>query len=149
MIERLQEHHIPFMCHVLRECKAESPTYNDWPEDAEYVMNNLKLLLASSTFVGFTDEKLRGVILGSTSAQWFSPRVEAYEHLLFVYEEHRGGPFAVRLIKEFESWARARTAYAVNVGSTLGINDKRVESLYMRLGYTRNGYGLTKRLSNV
>jgi GNAT superfamily N-acetyltransferase len=120
----------------------------DHPHDEEYVKRNLRAFIDTSTIIPLVYEG-KGLMLGHVTAQWYSPRVDAHESLLFVYPEHRNGFTAVRLIKAFEQVAREHNAFSVNVGASLGITDKMLEALYEKLGYVRRGHGLTKRLDYV
>ena len=146
MIRNLFQEDIPDVLHLMQQLRIESPTFGDYPEDAPWVQTNLRMMISSPVHIMLFDEKSKGVMFGFTGSPWWSPYYEANEMLLAIPEVNRGGSVAVRLIKEFERIAECRACRAVNVGSSLGINDDRAVRLYEALGYTRRGHGLTKRI---
>lgn len=149
MIRKLCEDDIPFVLHLMRELRIESPVFRHYPADEAWVTQNLLAMMQAPTTIMLIDDKQRGVMFGYTGSPWWSPYYEANEMLLAVSTEYRGSPVAVRLIKEFERIATERNCRSVNVGSSLGINDERVVGLYSRLGYVSRGHGLTKRIDDV
>lgn len=135
--------------HVIKmmvQMKDESPVYRDYPTSIEHTTDMLKMLIAADAFIGVIDSEHRGCMFGNVTWQWYSPLYEANEMALFVYPGHRGKSVSVRLIDAFEKEAAKRNASAVNVGSSTGIHDDRVEQLYLALGYKRHGLGLRKVL---
>lgn len=149
MIRSMSEQDIPQVLELLRMLRAESPTFNHYPEDERFATANLKFMVQAPTQIMLVDVRedvLTGVMFGYCGCPWFSPAYEANEMLLAVYEEFRGSSVAMRLIKEFERRAIEKSATAINVGASLGIADELAERLYIALGYVRNGHGLTKRI---
>lgn len=148
MIRRMVESDLDFVCDILRWLEQESPYMKDHPHDEEHVKRHLRMFINTESIIPLVYEG-KGFMLGHVTAQWYSPRLDAHESLLFVYPEYRNGFTAVRLIKAFEQEARDRGAFSVSVGASLGITDKMLETLYEKLGYVRRGHGLTKRLDYV
>ncbi|QPC44939.1 GNAT family N-acetyltransferase [Kaustia mangrovi] len=128
---------------ILRD---ESPEYGDIASDFEYVTEQLFNLIKSPAFVGLIDEQERGFMFGLITPQWYSTVLNAYEQLLYVRPEYRGGPLAVRLIKSFERMVGNFGAHTLYVGTSTGIKEEKTISLYERLGYERHGGGLRKRM---
>ncbi|WKV17005.1 acetyltransferase [Nostoc phage NMeng1] len=139
---------LDFVLDILKFVASESPYMQDQPRDEEYVTRHLRQFITTESIIPLVYVD-KGFMLGHVSAQWYSPRIEAHESLLFVYPEYRNGFTAIRLIKAFEQEARDRNAYSVSVGASLGIADKTLEAMYEKLGYIRRGHGLTKRLVYV
>jgi hypothetical protein len=152
MITKITEDDVSNVCDLLRILRLESPYFNRYPADEPWTVQNLTTLIRNSNMIMIKDSQnssMRGVMFGATYCPWFSPFYEANEMLLAVFPEYRGSPAAVCLIKAFEQESVKRACRAVNVGSSLGIGDKRVEALYKRLGYVKHGLGLTKRIEDV
>lgn len=149
MIRQMAPGDIDVICSALRNLKYESPYFEEYPEDEEHVHKTFPGMINTPGSLALIDEDCKGFMLGFVGCNWYSPIVEATEALLYVFEEYRGGRTAVALIRAFEQEARKYRAHCVNVGSSLGINDSGVENLYLRLGYSRKGHGLSKRLNYV
>ena len=149
MVRSMEQRDIPQVLSLMSMLRVESTVFSHYPEDPAYVTNQLTFMVQSPMHIMLIDvdnhERLKGVMFGFTGSPWWSPYYEANEMLLAVSEEYRGSSVAVRLIKEFECIAVNRRCMSINVGSSLGINDDRVERLYKHLGYESRGHGLTKR----
>lgn len=63
---------------------------------------------------------------------------------VFIHPAHRGSMAAVRLVRDFEAWAREKGAAHVLLAQSTGINVERTRQWYEAMGYTVYGY-LTKR----
>lgn len=142
----MQEGDVEVVCSALRNLKYESPYFEDYPEDAEHVHKTLPGMLQTPGSVCLMDKQYRGFMIGFIGCNWYSPVIEATEALLYVFEEHRGGPTAMALIRAFEQEAKRYGAYCVNAGASLGIAEDKVIELYLRLGYERKGHGVIKRI---
>lgn len=148
MIRSMELRDIPNVMALMSLLRVESPVFKHYPEDPAYVTNQLTFMVQSPIHIMLVDDApagIKGVMFGFCGSPWWSPYYEANEMLLAVFEEYRGSSVAVRLIKEFECIAVNRHCMSINVGSSLGINDDRVERLYKALGYESRGHGLTKR----
>lgn len=132
----------------LRIMREESPTYNYAEDDPSWVVENLKRIVAAGALTGVI-EPGKGFMIGAINHPWYSRRVEAYEQLLYIRPEHRGGMLAVRLIRAWEALARARGAAVCNVGASSGMAEDRTRELYQRLGYSYHGQSLKKDLTHV
>lgn len=131
---------------LLKRLWEESPTYSEVDYDPDYVEINLRNGLEASMF-GVISDNNDGFMLGSVGATWYSNQVNAYEQVLYIAPESRGGFLAARLICWFELFAEARMAKYVYAGASTGIQDDRTEALYIMLGYKRHGKSLRKALN--
>lgn len=147
MIELITEDNLDHVIKMMVQMKDESPVYREYPTSISHTTDMLKMLMAADAFIGVIDSEHRGCMFGTATWQWYSPVFEANEMALFVYPGHRGKSVSVRLIDAFELEAAKRSCTAVNVGSSTGIADARVEGLYIALGYKKHGLGLRKVLN--
>lgn len=138
---------VEVICDALRNLKTESPYFDGYPEDAEYVHQTWPGLLNTPGTIALMEQDCKGFILGFVGGNWYSPVIECNEALLYVFPEHRGGRTAIALIRGLEQEARPYGAVCINAGSSLGINDPGVGRLYERLGYTKRGHGYRKQLN--
>lgn len=149
MIQRLSHEDIPQVCNLLLTLHEESTAFGTHPIDRQYVEAHLEGMILNHNAImlgSYAENTLQGVMFGVVGAQWYSPRLEAYEMLLAVFPEYRGSSVAYRLIKEFERESLVLGAEAITVGSSLNIADATAVKLYNRLGYSHAGTGLTKRI---
>lgn len=132
---------------MLRELQQESPQFNTQSIDYDYVAANLYTMVERPEFIGTIDVSMRGFMFGTTGPSWYCPDLIAYEHLLYILPEHRGGILAARLIRSFESIARTRGCVLVRAGTSTRIRAEQTLALYERLGYTRDTSGVFKRIN--
>jgi GNAT superfamily N-acetyltransferase len=86
-------------------------------------------------------------MFGIANQTWFDPELNAYELLLYILPEYRGGLLAARLIKHFEKDAQRLKCIHVRAGTSTRINTEDVLRLYERLGYTREANTVYKRIN--
>lgn len=137
---------VNWMLDVLEHLWEESPIYKHYTKDRNYVWGALHAMLCRQDMIMLVDDAYKAFMIGCVSNQWYAPDIEAFEMLLAVDKQFRGGMTAVRLIKEFERECRERNATAIYVGSSLGIADETAKALYRKLGFSDYGAGLHKRL---
>ena len=146
MLRQIKIEDIGLIIEMLHALHAESPHYIKVQVDEQYVRNNLSVMIEQPSFIGIMDADLRGFMFGAAARQWYDIELNAHELLLYILPEHRGGLLAARLIKEFEQRARALACVHVRAGTSTRINTEDVLRLYERLGYTREGQTVTKRI---
>lgn len=96
-------------------------------------------------YAGLMDgDKLIAFFLGCVTPQFFGPALVASDMAMYVQPDSRGGLHAVKLIKAFEQWAKARAAKCVNLGQSTGINIERTRKFYERMGYKTVGFNARK-----
>tara|TARA_B100001013_G_C24510068_1_gene402645 strand:+ start:231 stop:752 length:522 start_codon:yes stop_codon:yes gene_type:complete len=87
-----------------------------------------------------------GAIVAMLEPCWFSGEKIAYDMFIYVAPEYRGRPTAMRLIKEYERWARANGALEICLGVLTGIHPAQTGSVYERLGYQKVGSNFVKEI---
>lgn len=92
------------------------------------------------------DGEIVGFMVGYLSEALLNHEVNAYEQGLYVAPEHRGATIAVRLVREFEAWARARGAKNVWLSQSVGHKQEQTLHFFERLGYERQGFVTCKTL---
>lgn len=134
-LRQISLYDVDMICELLVELRRASPEYAFVREDWTHVPPRLQHMICQPTFIGVIDEDFRGFMFGSIEEHWYSSRIDAFEQLLYVAEEWRGGMLAVRLIKGFEAEARRRGAENIYAGATTGMQEGRTIELYKKLGY--------------
>lgn len=94
----------------------------------------------------FHEDALIAFMTGQLSETFLNDEVNAYEKGLFVVPEHRGGSIAVRLVKNFETWARKNGASNIWLGQSVGQNQDKTLHFFQRLGYECQGFITCKKL---
>jgi ribosomal protein S18 acetylase RimI-like enzyme len=126
---------------------AESPKYNKVIPDVPFVSDNLRAMIEHPNFIGTIATDNAGFMFGASGQQWFDPELNAYEQLLYILPDRRGGSLAARLIRSFEALSRARGCVHVHAGTSTLVNTEQTLKLYEALGYTRDGTGVFKRIN--
>ncbi|WP_052832938.1 GNAT family N-acetyltransferase [Bradyrhizobium sp. LTSP885] len=147
MLRKIKTADVGLIIEMLHALHEESPHYNTVMQDEQYVRNNLASMIEHPAFIGSIDADLRGFMFGQATAKWFDPEVNAYELLLYILPEYRGGLLAARLIKQFEIDAKRLGCVHVRAGTSTQISTEEVLRLYERLGYTREANTATKRIN--
>jgi GNAT superfamily N-acetyltransferase len=136
---------LTFIEDSLVDIHAESAKYSRYEVDHDYTYHKLVMALVNNVIEGYI-EPGKGFVLFTCGAPWWSPTVEMSEQLLYVTPKYRGSAVAVKLIREMEKLAKDRGIKTVHVGTSLGIADYAVVSLYQRLGYSISSTGLIKHV---
>ncbi len=83
------------------------------------------------------DDRLVGVLIGTIGQHFLTTASVAQELMWFVCGQYRGGTAPLRLVKEFEKWAKGLGAAAIIMASFNGTDgDDRLPAIYERLGYS-------------
>ena len=92
------------------------------------------------------NNKIIGFFVGSVSEYFFSDKLIAQDMVLVFHpnERHNISREIIRLIKDFEKWAKEKGATEVAIGITSGIAGEGYPKLLNRLGYDQVGI-LTKK----
>ena len=91
-------------------------------------------------------ERLIAFMCGTISETFLNDEVNAYEKGLFVLPEHRGGSISVRLVRNFEEWAKQAGATNIWLGQSVGQNMESTLRFFERLGYACQGFTTCKKL---
>jgi GNAT superfamily N-acetyltransferase len=87
-----------------------------------------------------------GFMCGYIGETFLNNQVNAYEQGLFVVPEHRGGTISVRLVRNFEQWAKAHGAENLWLSQSVGQKQNSTLSFFERLGYSCQGFITCKSL---
>lgn len=127
----------------------EESAQRDVPFDIEYAAQNtyLKVIQNPENAFGcmvFEEDRPVAMIVGFLSTYEYAPVMYAYNAVWYVTPEKRGTPVAIKLLKKFEKWAKARGARDVLLGIASGVNTSRTGKAIKRLGYETvgNNYAL-------
>ncbi|MGX9389628.1 N-acetyltransferase family protein [Nitrobacteraceae bacterium UC4449_H16] len=126
---------------------VESPNYSLVKPDVPYVRTTLTSMIEQPCFIGTIDVDRRGFMFGIASRTWYDSELNACELLLYILPKYRGGLLAPRLIKNFETVAKGLDCIHVRAGTSTRVNTEQTLRLYERLGYTRDGHTVTKRIN--
>lgn len=88
-------------------------------------------------FVYEKEGQIVGAFLGGVTPFFFSPEFKAYDIALFVLPEHRGGFIALKLLRQFESWAKDKGARKIYL--SVSTNISKADVFYDKMGYQRIG----------
>lgn len=94
----------------------------------------------------WAEDGLIAFMAGQLSETYLNDEINAYEKGLFVVPEHRGGTIAVRLVRNFEAWARKSGAKNIWMGQSVGQNQQSTLHFFERLGYPCQGFITCKKL---
>ena len=98
------------------------------------------------TEIAWDGDVLAGFMVGNISETFLNNERNAYEKGLFVLPSHRGGSIAIRLIRNFEAWAREQGASQIWMGQSVGQNMESTLHFFQRLGYECQGFMTCKKL---
>lgn len=144
-IRQIEYHDIDFIIECLYALRVESPFYRDRSSDEDHTRKWLTAMISSEDFIGIIDPN-KGLMLGCAAETWYSPDRNAYEELLYIKPEMRGGTSAARLIRRFCEMSKNRNCLKCIAAVATHINADRTETLYKRLGFTQHGRFLIRSL---
>lgn len=104
------------------------------PTDDEVEDSLLSLVAHGVVFVADKDGVPVGMLAGAMSRIWFCPRPVAAELAWWVDEEYRGGTAGIRLVQQFQDWARLEGAKFVVMSDQVG-GDPHVGPMLLRMGF--------------
>jgi len=122
---------------------AESPTYRHLaPLDIAKVIEFAYTCRANDNEfvnVAVCDGTVIGFFMGSITSYGFDTATFAYDRMLYVTPDRRGGAAARMLIDAFERWATDKGAIRILLGITTGLHTDATEKFYNKLGYNTVG----------
>lgn len=147
MLRPIRTDDVSLIIEMLLALHVESPRYNLVTPDVPYVTGVLSSMIERPDFIGCMDDLHRGFMFGLASRTWYDSELNANELLLYILPEYRGGLLAPRLIKQFEHDAQILGCIHVRAGTSTRLSTEDTLRLYERLGYTREGLTVTKRIN--
>ena len=107
------------------------PMYRD---DARAAI--LQLASVGRVWVAVVDGRVRGFMAATIIPCWFSPRSRiALEHVWWMQPECRGRPESIRMLLEFERWAKEQGAQVACMSDLVLEAGSPAGSILQRLGY--------------
>lgn len=86
-----------------------------------------------------------GGMIGFVAQQYFTKDMAAKDLAIYIEPEKRGSMAAVRLVRDFEDWARSKGAKEAYLAQSTGIEIEKTRRWYEALGYSVCGF-VTKRV---
>lgn len=111
--------------------------------------NQIKKILDSGrccVLLKVIDQKVVGFFIGWVTPHWFGPDLVGQDLGMYIDPEHRGGTTAMRFMKQFEEYCRAKGCATVVLGSSADIATDTARRLYTGLGYKECGFLAHKEL---
>lgn len=87
-----------------------------------------------------------GGFYGVINKMFFSDELMARDVGWWVKQSRRGSFAAIRLLEDFETWAKSKGAQKVMIGQSSGIDIEKTTKLYQHCGYRIIGYNTVKEL---
>jgi len=133
---------------LAREMLEESVSHNDMQMDERKLVTQLNASINApdSVYVRLAvrGTEVLGGFFGVITTVYFSQELAAKDMAWFVTKTRRGSIAAVRLVQDFEEWAKERGAKKFFLGQSTGVNIETTRLLYERLGYRVVGYNTVK-----
>ena len=107
-----------------------APTVNDFRSSFAVILDQGRIWVAE------IDGVVCGFLAAAIQPVWFSPGTRvALETAWWMDEAHRGRPEGVRLLLEFERWAKAEGTQAICMSDIVLEGESAAERILARLGY--------------
>jgi GNAT superfamily N-acetyltransferase len=118
--------------------------------DGEYDSNEMTKTVreflidpAHAWFCMYEQQRMVGIVAGYLCPIPWSRKITANVQFLYVLPSHRNLASAVKLLKEFETWAWNQGAVKITAGD-IGIDVERTQTFYEHCGYRVQGITLDK-----
>lgn len=92
------------------------------------------------------DGVCHGIMAGWALQNFYNDELCARDMILYVRKEKRGGTTAMRMVKEFERWAKEVGAKEITIGISAAIDNDKATRFYNALGYSHRGVTLSKEV---
>jgi GNAT superfamily N-acetyltransferase len=89
--------------------------------------------------VSEVDGSVTGMIGGEITPLMFSRTRVAHDTIFYIEPASRGRFDAFRLVRAFESWAKAQGAAEITLATSTGLAVERSDAFFQRLGYGKVG----------
>ncbi|MAK37096.1 MAG: GNAT family N-acetyltransferase [Flavobacteriaceae bacterium] len=131
---------IPSMIKLGKQLHEESPRFMgmDYSEDKLFDLGKV-VAEQGGLFIAEHEGKIVGMLVGLVSEHFFGHDLMASDLTFYIDKEHRGGTLGVRLMRQFEAWAKCMGARVISLGISTEIDAKRTGELYLRMGYRVTG----------
>lgn len=127
-----------------KEIHAETRfSHTEYSREAFWKLLNATRTLPDKYFCTYSknsEGEVTAFFLGIITEEYFSGKLMANDLGMFVKKEHRGSSQFVRLLKEFENWAKNNNAYKITLYHSTGIDPEKSLKMFPKLGYEHFGY---------
>ena len=98
---------IPSMIKLGKRLHEESPRFMgmDYSEDKLFDLGKV-VAEQGGLFIAEHEGKIVGMLVGLVSEHFFGHDLMASDLTFYIDKEHRGGTLGVRLMRQFEAWAK-------------------------------------------
>lgn len=137
MVRQATEQDIEAIADMSMEFMSGTKYASVLPVDRDEVKHAiLQLAAMGRVWVAVVDGAVRGFMCASILPTWFSPRSRiALEHVWWMQPEFRGRPEGIRLLLEFERWAKEQGAHVACLSDIVLEAGSPAGSILQRLGY--------------
>ena len=131
---------IPSMIALGKKLHEESPRFMGMDYSEKKLFELGKVVAGQGgLFIAEYDGEIVGMVVGLISEHFFGHDLMASDLTFYIHKDHRGGTLGVRLMKQFEAWAKCMGARVISLGISTEIDAKRTGDLYRRIGYRTRG----------
>ena len=149
MIQKITQEHLEEVYELGKQMHEESVYANKtWNEDKVRKLGSVLAAYPDVFFgrVAIVDNRIVGVLVGHQVEYFFGDDKKAEDLIFYVLPEYRGSSAAIRLLKEFESWAKEKGLKEIFISQSTGVAVEKTQSLFNKLGYTTVGYNTAKEI---
>jgi predicted N-acetyltransferase YhbS len=139
---------VPAVTALARALQEESPRFRTLPFDPEMVQNLLGAMMKSRdylTLIAEDEKEIVGVMVAAAVPYFFTSRRMTSDIMFYVKPSQRGSRVGLRLLREYEAWARTKDAHEICIGLGTEINLERNGAFLLHCGYKLNQLGYTKQ----
>lgn len=94
------------------------------------------------------DGKCHGIMAGWALRNFYNDDICARDMILYVRKSKRGGTTGMRMVREFERWAKEVGAKEITIGISAAIDNDKATRFYQALGYSPRGVTLAREISH-
>lgn len=130
---------------MARAMAEESPRYRRYTYDEDKVTTLMyHFVTRGGAFVAERGDEIVGMMAGACAEAFFGREKYASDLVTYVKPEFRGSSAFVRLVKAFETWARAQGAIDVILGVSCELEMEKTRKVYEKIGYNLSGHAFRK-----
>lgn len=86
-----------------------------------------------------SNDKIIGLLIADIQEYFFSTEKISIDILFFIIKSKRKSFGAIKLLKEYFSWANSYGVKEISLSTTNGVEVDKIEKMYSKLGFTRVG----------
>lgn len=129
---------------ILRVLQSILPGFRDDADESK-----VRSLIKSDFFyvtLAIVGDSVVGCMLGLVSEVYCTRELHAYELVLYVTPSHRKTDMSVKLLGDFEKWAKIKGATQAWLGCAFGADNDKTKRFYEKAGYQLTGFNGLKGL---